>query len=318
MRSKAEKRMIAGLLIFIALLFLIYLIEGANVDWKSLPEKLRSAPSGEPAPLPASETPSSGAPLEVEVSFIDTGQSESVLIIAPEKTVLIDAGDRDSAAKIGDFLSEREVSRIDLFVATHPHSDHIGSGAYVVETFDVEELLIPDIPQESYPTSSTYEKLLLAAEERDTVLTLASPGTEYELGGGVVLKVLAPCSDYGTDYNNWSVVTKLTAGEISFLFTGDIEAVAEADLMASGADLSCTVLKAPHHGSSSSSSAQFLDAANPRYAVILCGSNNDYGHPHREVREAYAARGYEIYRTDLDGSVIFKTDGESITVETEK
>lgn len=318
MRSKTEKRIIIGLLIFIILLFCLYLLQSADVDAESLRGKLESALSEVPAPPFAPAVPSPTVSAEAEICFIDTGQSDCVLIKAPEKTVLIDAGERDCAGIIGDFLSREGVSRIDLFVATHPHSDHIGSGAYVVETFDVQELLIPDIPEESYPTSSTYEKLLLAADEQGTVLTPASPGIEYDLGGGMVLKVLGPVSDYGTDYNNWSVVTKLVAGEISFLFTGDIEAEAEADLIASGAELSCTVLKAPHHGGSTSSSAPFLDAADPSCAVILCGANNDYGHPHKEVREAYAARGYEVYRTDQNGSIVFRTDGKNITVETEK
>ncbi len=254
----------------------------------------------------------------VEVHFIDTDQSDCTLVIAGDKTVLIDAGERNCKEVIGTYLDEHSVKKIDIFIATHPHSDHIGSGEYIINNYSVETLIIPDIPEESFPTTKIYENLLTAADENGTKLSFAVPGTEYDLENGVTLEILGPVSDYGDDYNNWSIVSKLTVGGTSFLFTGDMESSAEKDLLASGADVSCTVLKAGHHGSSTSSSDKFLDAAGPEYAVILCGKGNSYGHPHKEILSAFSERGYTVLRTDEDGSIIFRTDGENITVETER
>ena len=305
--KKFPAKRLAVLLLLLAGFLLGFLLENGYFD-RRLPKE---AQNGDVSESPAGDS-------STRVHFIDTWQSDCVLIETKEKTVLIDAGDLNSSDEIGEYLKKAGVSKIDLFVATHPHSDHIGSGKYVIENYEVAALLVPDIPEESFPTAATYENLLLAAEKRGTKLLFASPGEEFSLGDGAVLKVLGPVSDYGTDYNNLSVVTKLTVGEVSFLFTGDMEAEAETDLISAGADLSCTVLKVGHHGSSGSSTKAFLDGASPRYAVILCGQGNDYGHPHREVLDALENRGCSVFRTDQKGSIVFETDGESLAVQTER
>lgn len=253
---------------------------------------------------------------EAEISFIDLWQSESILIKTKEKAVLIDAGEIGYGNEIKAFLKSRNVKKIDLFVLTHPHSDHIGSAEDVIRDFDVKEVLMPDIPDESQPTVQLYESLLYAIEKENTKFTLASPGMVYDLDGAI-LEILGPVSDYGTDYNNWSIVSKFTIGEKSFLFTGDQGTEAESDLLNSGADVSCDVLKVGHHGSSTSSSSVFLNKASPEYAVILCGKGNDYGHPHDNTITALYDRKIKVLRTDLDGNISFVTDGKNLTVYTE-
>ncbi len=253
---------------------------------------------------------------EAEISFIDLWQSESILIKTKEKAVLIDAGEIGYRDEIKAFLKSRNVKKIDLFVLTHPHSDHIGSAEDVIRDFDVKEVLMPDIPDESQPTVQLYESLLYAIEKENTKFTLASPGMVYDLDGAI-LEILGPVSDYGTDYNNWSIVSKFTIGEKSFLFTGDQGTEAESDLLNSGADVSCDVLKVGHHGSSTSSSSVFLNKASPEYAVILCGKGNDYGHPHDNTITALYDRKIKVLRTDLDGNISFVTDGKNLTVYTE-
>lgn len=253
---------------------------------------------------------------EAEISFIDLWQSESILIKTKEKAVLIDAGEIGYGDEIKAFLKSRNVKKIDLFVLTHPHSDHIGSAEDVIRDFDVKEVLMPDIPDESQPTVQLYESLLYAIEKENTKFTLASPGMVYDLDGAI-LEILGPVSDYGTDYNNWSIVSKFTIGEKSFLFTGDQGTEAESDLLNSGADVSCDVLKVGHHGSSTSSSSVFLNKASPEYAVILCGKGNDYGHPHDNTITALYDRKIKVLRTDLDGNISFVTDGKNLTVYTE-
>ncbi|HPR40538.1 MAG TPA: ComEC/Rec2 family competence protein [Oscillospiraceae bacterium] len=253
-----------------------------------------------------------------EVHFLDTGQSDCILILTEEDTVLIDAGTSDKSGVITDYLEEQGVETIDLLIATHPHADHIGAMADVLQDFEVKEFLMPDIPDEFQPTTRAWEKLLTAVDEEGCVVTVAEPGQEYSLGGGCVLTVLGPVGEYGDDYNDWSVVTRLICGETSFLFMGDAEKDAETDIMSTGAELDSDVLKVGHHGSSSSSGKDFVEAVSPDDAVILCGAGNDYGHPHAETTDLLESMGVQIYRTDLDGTIVMKTDGETITVSTEK
>lgn len=255
---------------------------------------------------------------ELEVHFIDVGQAECILIIAPEKTVLIDAGDVGYGSAIENHLRTYGIHTIDLFIATHPHADHIGSAEDILGKFPVAEVIMPEIPSEYLPTTFLYEDFLRTLSRKNCSVSYAKAGTKYDLGGGVTLEILGPVGESGENLNNYSVISKLVYGETSFLFTGDAESEAELALLNSGADVSCTVLNAGHHGSSTSNSAELLNAANPGYAAISCGYNNDYGHPHREILAAFNERGIEYYRTDYDGDIIFGSDGKTITVRTEK
>ena len=254
----------------------------------------------------------------VEVHFIDVGQAECILIKAPQKTVLIDAGNIGCEKEIENYLRSNGVYVIDIFIATHPHSDHIGSAAEIVKSFPIGETIIPKVPEEYLPTTSLFENLLRALSEKKCSVSYSKAGTVFELGGGATLKILGPDGYSGDNLNNYSIVSKLSFGETSFLFTGDAEKEIESALISSGEDLSCTVLNAGHHGSSTSNSALFLKAATPKYAAISCGYNNDYGHPHRETIASFKDFGIEYYRTDYDGNIVFRSDGKEIRVSTEK
>lgn len=252
-----------------------------------------------------------------EVHFLDTDQSDCILILTEESAVLIDAGTSDQSAVITDYLEAQGVETIDLLIATHPHADHIGAMADILREFEVKEFLMPDIPDEFQPTTRGWEKLLSAVDEEGCAVTLAAPGRQYPLGG-CMLTVLGPAGEYENDYNNWSVVTRFVCGNASFLFMGDAEKAAENDIMSTGVELDSDVLKAGHHGSSTSSGEDFVEAVSPEYAVILCGAGNDYGHPHPETTDLLERMGIQIFRTDLDGTVVMETDGGTITVSTEK
>ena len=251
---------------------------------------------------------------ELEVHFIDVGQAECILIKAPEKNILIDAGDIGCEKKIKNYLRTEGVFSIDLFIITHPHSDHIGSASDILKNFPAAEVILPEIPAEYLPTTSIFENLLKTISEKGCSAVYAEPGKIYELGKGAVLEILGPEGYSGDNLNNYSVISKLTYGETSFLFTGDAEEEAELLLISSGADLSCSVLSAGHHGSSTSGCAAFLKAASPEYAAISCGYNNDYGHPHHETLSSFKEFGIKYYRTDYDGDIVFGSDGKSITV----
>lgn len=254
-----------------------------------------------------------------EVCFVDTGQSDCILIRTEEAAVLIDAGEVGCEGAVCSALEKRGISVLSLVVATHPHSDHIGSMEAVFDEFSVERLLVPDIPEEYLLDSPLYDGVLSTAENKDGCAVIyAEPGMKFDLGGGAVLEVLGPVECYFDEINNWSVVTKFTFGETSFLFTGDAEAAAELDLIAYSTDLSCDVLKCGHHGSRTSTTEELLDAAAPQYAVFLCGEGNVHGHPHQSTKEALYRRGIRMLRTDLDGTVTMTTDGKNIFIETEK
>ncbi len=254
----------------------------------------------------------------LEVHFIDVDQAECILIKTPEKSVLIDAGDIGYEKKIENYLRTNGIFSIDLFIATHPHADHIGSASGIIKKFPVSEIIIPEIPSEFLPTTSLFEDFLLTVSLKNCELSYSENGKTYDLGSGATLEILGPAGYSGDNLNNYSVISKLTFGETSFLFTGDAEEEAELLLLDSGADVSCTVLNAGHHGSSTSSCALFLKAANPEFAAISCGYNNDYGHPHKEVVSQFKDFGIEYYRTDYDGSIVFCSDGKNIKVKTSK
>ncbi len=253
---------------------------------------------------------------ELEVHFIDVGQAECILVKSPEKNVLIDAGDIGCEKKIENYLRTEGVFSIDLFIITHPHADHLGSASEILKRFPAAEVLLPEIPSEYLPTTSLFEKFIETLSEKKCSVSYAETGMTYELGGEAVLEILGPSGYYGDNLNNYSVISKLTFDETSFLFTGDAEKEAELLLISSGADLSCTVLNAGHHGSSTSSCAAFLKASAPEYAVISCGFNNDYGHPHRETLSSFKEFGIRYYRTDYEGDIFFLSDGKEITVFT--
>ena len=164
---------------------------------------------------------------ELEVHFLDVGQAECILIKAPEKNVLIDAGDIGCEKKIENYLRTQGIFSIDLFIISHPHADHMGSSSDILRKFPVSELIIPEIPSEYLPTTSLFNDFLSAANKKNCRLSYAKQGQTYDLGGGAYLEILSPVGYSGDNLNNYSVISKLTYGENSFLFTGDLEKEAE-------------------------------------------------------------------------------------------
>lgn len=204
-----------------------------------------------------------------------------------------------------------------MVIASHPHSDHIGSMNKVIDRFGADMVVMPKLTAEMIPTTSSYEKLLKSVKKCGGKIEYAKVGSIYELAEGCDLEIIAPVKDYD-DLNNYSIVARLRHGNNSFLFTGDIEKEAERDILDSGADISADVLKIAHHGSHTSSLKVFLQTVSPEYAVISVGSPNDYGHPHSETTKMLDKLGITVYRTDRDGSITFVSDGENLSVVTQK
>ena len=263
---------------------------------------------------------------DLEIHFIDVGQGDCSLIKWEGAAVLIDCGERDYADTVLKYLEKQDVEKLDIIIATHPHSDHIGAMGDVISGIDAERVIAPKVAADMTPTTKTYERFLTALKDKALKLTAAKPGTVYELTGRTAasvekqppkLEILAPLADYD-DLNDYSVVVRLTYGNTSYLFTGDAEVRAEKDILNSGADVSADILKAGHHGSSTSTSEKFLEAVSPEICVIQCGEGNSYGHPHAEILERLESGGIKYYRNDSSGTVTVYSDGEEIFVTAEK
>lgn len=247
---------------------------------------------------------------DLEVHFIDVGQGDCILIKGKEKNMLIDAGSDSYSYDVINYIASQGIYRLDYVVGTHPHEDHIGSLDDVIDYFDVGKVILPEVIH----TSIAFENLLDSIEMNDLSLTIASPGDSYDLDGAKAL-ILAPLRQTYGNLNNYSVVIKLINGENSFLFTGDAEHISENEMLDNDYRiLKSDVLKLGHHGSSSSSSEEFLRAVNPDYGVILVGERNSYGHPHWETLDVLEYMGIKYFRTDLDGNIIFRSNGEKISI----
>lgn len=263
------------------------------------------------------EKPSFSIPTgEMQVHFIDVGQGDSTLIVTEKKVVLIDSGETEYGNTVIEYIEKLGISKLDIVIGSHPHSDHIGSLSQVVDKFDVDRLILPKMTKDMIPDTVCYTNLIRSADKKKAKVSFVRGGEELVLSDDCRIDILAPVSDYD-DLNNYSVVCKLIHGENSFLFTGDIETSAEYDVVESGADLSADVLKVPHHGSATSSSYKFLKTVRPTYAVISVGSPNDYGHPNKAVFERYKEFECKRYRTDVNGDIVFKSDGVKLIIETE-
>ena len=245
------------------------------------------------------------------VTYVDVGQGDCELIQTPGgKVMLIDAGEASEADKVDAALQERGIDHIDVLVGTHPHTDHIGGLRHIIENYSVGEMYMPN----SASSTKTFEKLLDAIDSANIPLHEAKSGVSISLGSDVTCDVLGPIEQY-SDLNDTSAVIMLSFGDTRFLFTGDAEKTAESDLLSKyGRNLSCDVLKVGHHGSSTSTSAEFLQAVNPSSAVISCAEGNDYGHPHAETLKKLKDSGISVYRTDISGSITAVSDGSSVTI----
>jgi competence protein ComEC len=253
---------------------------------------------------------------DFQVHFIDVGQGDSILVEAQGAFLLVDGGERGQEDTVIAYCKAQGVKTLNLVVATHPHSDHIGGLAYgVLEAFPVGEVISGRYAKENMPDTRSYETFLRVVSklvsEQGTKATQAEPGLVFALGEARVT-LLAP-EETNKDYNNSSVALRIDYGEASVLLTGDAEAEGEAILAERyGGALQADLLKCGHHGSKTSSVKRFVELVAPSAAVISCGAGNSYGHPHPQTLALFEAMGVSVFRTDLEGSLVFASDGKSI------
>ena len=258
---------------------------------------------------------------ELEIHHIDVGQADATLLIEPGgETMLVDSGDwRNDGADVLAYLEEHDVDRIDHLVATHAHADHIGGHEAVIDHFEAHGDGIGAAYDSGVAhTSQTYERYLDAIERHDVQLFAVEAGDSFAFGDADVTIYNPPAGDSGSDLHYNSIVMKIEFGSFAYLTTGDAEVDAESRIVdAYGAELESSVYQAGHHGSSTSSTEELLDAATPEVVVISSAFDSQYGHPHEEVLNRFAEHGIETYWTGVHGHVLVTTDGETVWVEPE-
>ena len=256
----------------------------------------------------SSGTAGTFSPDVLSVDFIDVGQGDAILLSCGGESMLVDGGTNESGKTVVDYISSKKISRLKYAVATHPHADHIGGLDDVIENVEIDDLLMPDVTAET----ATFSDVLDAAEEKNLSITVPSRGDVFPLGNAAVTVLTDTEKKYGDELNNYSLVLKASLGKFSVMLTGDAETQAEDDILKSGEAVSASVLKVGHHGSRTSTGENFLKAVSPKAAVISCGKDNDYGHPHAETLKKLEKSGVAVYRTDILGtiSVLGRENGE--------
>lgn len=244
---------------------------------------------------------------KMEVHFIDVGQGDSTLITCDGHAMLIDAGDYSKGTAIQNYLQKQKVTKLDYLILTHPDSDHIGGAPVIITKFEIDKVFVSNYEKDN----KTYLKLIQALDNKRLKYTTPKVGTQYTLGTAKIT-ILAPNGEYDNP-NDVSVALMIQNGENKFLFTGDAGEDAERDMLETDIGLSADVLKAGHHGSRTSTSGKFFEAVSPSCAVISCGEDNSYGHPHAETLNTFRMNGVKVYRTDEDGTIVAVSDGKKVT-----
>lgn len=246
----------------------------------------------------------------LKVYITDVGQADSILIRDGNYNMLIDAGNNSDGEKLVKYYKELGITSFKYVFASHPHEDHIGGMDDIINNFDIENFYMPD----KLSTTKTFEDMLDALERKNLKYIVPKVNDKLSLNNSNI-DVIYVGSDE-SDINDSSIVLKLNYFSNSFLFTGDLGSNKEKEILNSGANIKADVLKVGHHGSSYSTASLFLDKVNPSFAAISVGKNNIYKHPATSTLEKLNKKGIKVYRTDLDGTILFESNGKDISVST--
>mgnify|MGYP003289139279 CR=1 FL=1 len=252
---------------------------------------------------------------QLVVHMIDVGQADCFLLVQDGVTALVDCGTRSTGKDAVAYLQELGVTNLDYVIGTHPHDDHMGGMYDVITNFEVGTVIIPD-SSEGEITANWYIKLISELSTGNYTVDYPEKGDVIPLGDAT-MQVLSAETDVGGNTNNYSIVLKVSFGQMDMIMTGDAETEIEEMILESGADIDAEILKVGHHGSDTSSSEAFLDAVSPEYGLISCKVGNKYEHPIKSTMEELEERKVEIYRTDECGSVIMTVTTDDVTFNCE-
>lgn len=244
----------------------------------------------------------------VKVHFIDVGQGDSILLQLNDKNILIDAGKEDQSQIIIDYLKTYDIEKLDMVFLTHPHEDHIGGMGDVLNNFQIGEFYAPD----KILVTKSYERMASALKTQNKAINVLTGGMEFTFENGITLSILSPNKESYLSPNNYSPIMRLSIGSCAFLFTGDAEELIENEVIKSGQNITANVLKAPHHGSKTSSSVPFLEKVAPEYIVVTSDEGNDHNLPSPEILARYQAIGAKTLLTEEMGSIVFSTNGKEV------
>ena len=261
----------------------------------------------------------------LEVKVLDVGQGDAILIRTADEVIFIDTGDVDEHPKLEAALKKENIKTVDKLIITHPHADHLGGASVIFKNCEVKAVYDNGEPT----TTKLYRDYLKTIKAKGIPYKALVDGDVLDFGGGVSFRVLGPTAQMVKEggkkngkpnLNITSIVGRLEYGNFTMLFTGDAEKETEKAVLShhSAAEIKSLVLKAPHHGSKTSSTAAFLKAAAPEAVAISCGAGNEYGHPHTEVLERYKKFNIKVYRTDQGGTIAVISDGKTYNVKEEK
>ncbi|MDO5123806.1 MAG: MBL fold metallo-hydrolase [Eubacteriales bacterium] len=245
--------------------------------------------------------------------FIDVGQGDSILLESKGEYALVDAGEYPQSETVISYLNKTGVKKLNYVFSTHPHSDHCGGLGNVIKSFTVDAFVSPEVQSDS----AIWEYTLDAVDEKQLTYIVPNSGDSFPLGEATITVLSPGKNSLYSNMNDYSLVCKVSYKGTSVLLTGDAEETVERELLRSDFDLRSDVLKCGHHGSSSSTCLSFLKEVNPSLAIISCGVDNEYGHPHKETVKNLDGLNIPCYRTDLSGNIVVSANGEEISVSTD-
>ena len=250
------------------------------------------------------------------IHYIDVGQGDSILIQVNNKNLLIDSGPSSNRKDLLSYLEKLNIKKFDYIIATHPHEDHIGNMDTIIKRYNIGNFYSPKV----LTSSTTFENMIDALVDKNLKINVLKNGSKgINLGENTKVEVFSPTESMSSDnLNDYSPIIKITFFNNSFLFTGDAEISTEDIVLSQNNNLNCDILKVGHHGSSTSTSYNFLASANPSVAIISVGKNNSYGHPTSETLSLLNSFNIRTLRTDIDGTIIAISDGKNINISTVK
>ena len=273
-------------------------------------------PESEPLPTQQEATiPNQNVEGELVVHMIDVGQADCFLLIQDGETALVDCGTRSTGKDAVEYIKELGITTLDYVIGTHPHDDHMGGMYDVITNFEVGKVIIPD-SSDGEITANWYLKLMDELKTGEYNVQYPEQGDIYKLEDAT-MQVLAAETDVNGNTNNYSIVMKVSFGQMDMIMTGDAETEIEEIILESGVDIDAEILKLGHHGSDTSSSQEFLDAITPEYGLISSKVGNKYEHPIKSTMDKLQAMNVVVYRTDECGSVIMTITTDNITFNCE-